>query len=122
MTAPPKTFGPPKMKKSATDYGAVAIQSPSPARSFEPGPQDQETPRSRRPGYTRPVLDRSKAVMLYLDPEGVKAVEKYRVELPGCPRMHDLYIEAIEEWAARRGIRANFRVTPLRTRRTYGDN
>src|SRR4051794_25839635 len=104
MAAPPKTLGPPK--KPVTDYSNVAIQTTSPAqaaetRANESGgePQDAETPRSRRPGYTRPVLERSKPVMLYLHPEGVKALERYKAELPGFARMHDIFLEAIEEWA-----------------------
>ena len=53
------------------------------------------------------LKQRSKPVMLYLHPAGHKALKLYSVEA-GKP-MHDLLLEAVEDWSRKHGITAPIR-------------
>lgn len=66
----------------------------------------------------RPLEDRSDPSVLYLHPAGKKALRLYAVE-KGC-KVHDLLLEAVEEWANARGLSGPWRVPsagPARRRR-----
>ena len=66
----------------------------------------------------RPLEDKSDPSVLYLHPVGKKALRLYAVE-KGV-KVHDLLLEAIEEWAASRGLAGPWRVPsagPARRRR-----
>lgn len=61
---------------------------------------------------TRPprLRDLANQVVLYLNPAGHKELKRFAI---GADRkVHDLLIEAVEEWAAKRGIREQMRVRP----------
>jgi len=51
---------------------------------------------------------RADQVVLYLEPAGHKAMKQYA--LGADRKVHDLLLEAVEEWAAKRGIREQMRV------------
>jgi hypothetical protein len=77
----------------------------------EPLPQEQP-PFVERAGGLR---SRSQPVALYLSFEFHKELARYAVEQSGPKRKvrpHDLLIEAVEEWAQRRGINVPVRATP----------
>jgi hypothetical protein len=66
----------------------------------------------------RPLEDKSDPSVLYLHPAGKKALRLYAVE-KGC-KVHDLLLEAVEEWASARGLQGPWRVPsagPARRRR-----
>jgi hypothetical protein len=66
----------------------------------------------------RPLEDKSDPSVLYLHPAGKKALRLYAVE-KGC-KVHDLLLEALEEWANARGLSGPWRVPsagPARRRR-----
>jgi hypothetical protein len=66
----------------------------------------------------RPLEDKSDPSVLYLHPAGKKALRLYAVE-KGC-KVHDLLLEAVEEWANARGLSGPWRVPsagPARRRR-----
>ena len=66
----------------------------------------------------RPLEDKSDPSVLYLHPVGKKALRLYAVE-KGC-KVHDLLLEAVEEWANARGLSGPWRVPsagPARRRR-----
>jgi hypothetical protein len=66
----------------------------------------------------RPLEDKSDPSVLYLHPAGKKALRLYAVE-KGC-KVHDLLLEAVEEWANGRGLSGPWRVPsagPARRRR-----
>lgn len=56
----------------------------------------------------RPLEDKSDPSVLYLHPSGKKALRLYAVE-KGC-KVHDLLLEAVEEWANARGLAGPWRV------------
>jgi hypothetical protein len=58
------------------------------------------------------LRDISHQTMLYLHVDGVKALDEYALAkstLHHKIKRHDVILEAIEEWAAKRGIKAQFR-------------
>jgi hypothetical protein len=66
----------------------------------------------------RPLEDKSDPSVLYLHPAGKKALRLYAVE-KGV-KVHDLLLEALEEWASARGLVGPWRVPssgPARRRR-----
>jgi hypothetical protein len=67
----------------------------------------------------RPLEDAADPSVLYLHPVGKKALRLYAVERG--VKVHDLLIEAVEEWAAGRGLAGPWRVPssgPPRRRRS----
>ena len=58
------------------------------------------------------LRDISHQTMLYLHVDGVRALDEYALAnstLHRKVKRHDLILEAIEEWAGKRGIKAQFR-------------
>jgi hypothetical protein len=58
------------------------------------------------------LRDISHQTMLYLHVDGVRALDEYALAnstLHHKVKRHDVILEAIEEWAAKRGIKAQFR-------------
>lgn len=67
----------------------------------------------------RPLEERADPSVLYLHPAGKKALRLYAVE-KGV-KVHDLLLDALEEWAAARGLQGPWRVPsagPPRRKRT----
>jgi hypothetical protein len=93
-------------RKPNFDHLAV-VHTPGP----ELVPQEQPPPAERAGG----LRSRSQPVALYLSFEFHKELARYAVEQSGPRRKvrpHDLLIEAVEEWAQRRGINAAVRAAP----------
>ncbi len=66
----------------------------------------------------RPMEDKADPSVLYLHPAGKKALRLYAVERN--VKVHDLLLEAVEAWAAERGLPGPWRVPsagPPRRRR-----
>lgn len=79
---------------------------PSLTPSIPPAPAAPNVSASReRPPRMRDLADQ---ITLYLDPAGHKELKRYA--LGADRKVHDLLIEAVEEWAAKRGIREQMRV------------
>jgi hypothetical protein len=85
--------------------------TPAPAGRSVGGPASNvssskrmETPQSRagRPRMARTVREAAKAYPLYLHPAAHKALKVYAAE--SGRKMHDLMVEAVEEWFAKHGI------------------
>ena len=58
------------------------------------------------------LRDVAHQTMMYLHVDGVRALDEYALAKSTLHRKvkrHDLIVEAIEEWAAKRGIKAQFR-------------
>jgi hypothetical protein len=72
-----------------------------------------QTPPSRR----RPMESRSDPTVLYLHPDGKYELKRYALALGPKVKVHDLIMEAVEEWASRHGITAPFRVPSEKPRR-----
>ena len=66
---------------------------------------------TKRPAPTGKTLKETAAqTVLYLDPAASLALKRYALD-QGV-KVHDLLIEAVQEWIDRKGIRAHARVKP----------
>jgi hypothetical protein len=70
------------------------------------------------------LRDVAHQTMMYLHVDGVRALDEYALAkstLHHKIKRHDLIVEAIEEWAEKRGIRARFRAKErkFKARRRY---
>lgn len=105
------------MAKPPASYGSsLKLKEPEPPQPVvrEPTPEAQQEyqPLARR----RPMEAKADPTMIYLHPEGKKALRLYAVE--ENIKVHDILIEAVEEWARARGLdRHPFRVPSERPRR-----
>lgn len=66
----------------------------------------------------RPILERSEPTIIYLHPDGKHQLRSYAVAQGLKVKVHDLLLEAIEEWAERRGLTGPFRTPSERPRRS----
>ncbi len=65
----------------------------------------------------RPLEAKSDPTIVYLNPEGKYEIKRFALALGPKVKVHDLLMEAIEEWAQRKGIAAPMRVPSERFRR-----
>src|ERR1700760_1233725 len=61
-------------------------------------------------GRRRPMETKSDPTIVYLHPDGKYEIKRYALARGAKVKVHDLLIEAIEEWAERHGISGPFRV------------
>jgi len=112
------------MAKPPASYGAsVKLTAPGP----DPSPSPSATPAATDPllgavaampaGRRRPMETRSDPTILYLHPDGKYELKRYALARGPKVKVHDLLLEAVEEWAERHGIAAPFRVPSERPRR-----
>src|SRR3712207_6101088 len=73
-----------------------------------------EGQRARR----RPMESKADPTILYLHPDGKYELKRYALARGPKVKVHDLLLEAVEEWAERRGITAPFRVPSQKRRAT----
>lgn len=85
----------------------AAASTPSLPEATSPREHDEETGRIQVRGR-RPLEEKADPSVLYLHPEGKKVLRLYAVE-KGV-KVHDLLLEALEQWAADRGLRGPWRV------------
>lgn len=87
-------------KKAPAAYPTLAVSPALPAALIADAGQQQARPVRMR--------DRADQVVLYLNPAGHKELKRFAIGADR--RVHDLLLEAVEEWAAKRGIREQMRV------------
>ena len=93
-----------------------ATPAPAPAATVASAPQDgagEGAYAARR----RPMESKSDPTIVYLHPEGKYELKRFALALGPKVKVHDLLMEAIEEWAQRKGIAAPMRVPSERQRR-----
>ena len=125
------------MAKAPKQYGAgLALTPKSPAVPTLPvvpqvGVGDAPPPPAAAPPVRRAVEDAAAApaarrrpmeskadpTILYLHPDGKMSLKRYALGRGMKVRVHDLLMEAVEEWAERRGVQGPFRVPSLKPRR-----
>ena len=69
-------------------------------------------------GRRRPMESRADPTILYLHPDGKYELKRYALALGPKVKVHDLLLQAVEEWAERHGIAAPMRVPSERPRRS----
>jgi hypothetical protein len=103
------------MARKALNYDNLAIvedEVPSAARPASSAVAEASTPLGEAAGDSELLRDVAHQTMMYLHTEGVRALDEYALAKSTLHRKikrHDLILEAIEEWAAKRGIKAQFR-------------
>ena len=113
-----------KRPSAPVSYAAsLMVELPQPAREA-PSAQGKpahpliEAPEALQGRGRRPLENAADPSVIYLHPAGKKALRLYAVERG--VKVHDLLLEAIEVWAAERGLRGPWRVPssgPPRRRR-----
>jgi len=68
-------------------------------------------------GERRPILDKSAPTLVYIHPAAKHQLRQYAVSQGLKTKVHDLMIEALEEWGERRGLVGPWRVPPSKPRR-----
>lgn len=103
------------MAKPPTTYGLkVKLNAPAEAPELtRPQPELSEAAGRRRPMETR-----SDPTIVYLHPDGKYELKRYALAQGPKVKVHDLLIEAIQEWAERKGLAGPFRVQSERQRKT----
>ena len=106
------------MAKPPVSYGSqvklVPPPSDPPSNSTDAAPESSPALEARR----RPMESKSDPTILYLHPDGKYELKRYALARGPKVKVHDLLLEAAEEWAERRGITAPFRVPSQKRRRT----
>jgi hypothetical protein len=119
MAKPPVSYGSAvKLTPSAVPERPKAEANQAPpagsAVTVETAPASQAVSARRRP-----MESRSDPTVLYLHPDGKYELKRYALALGPKVKVHDLIMEAVEEWASRHGITAPFRVPSEKPRRLY---
>lgn len=102
------------MTKPPTRYGSqVKLKTSEP--EFSMSEADRPTPElvARR----RPMETKSDPTIVYLHPDGKYELKRYALARGPKVKVHDLLIEAIQEWADRKGLAGPFRVPSERVRK-----
>jgi len=113
-------------KAPPVSYGGTVKLAPNPAE-----PPSEATPLTTAPvsappnrvgegvyvSRRRPMESKSDPTIVYLHPEGKYELKRFALALGPKVKVHDLLLEAIEEWAQRKGIAAPMRVPSERSRR-----
>jgi hypothetical protein len=96
--------------KPPTSYAAfeLAPEPQPPAPAPEPVRQPEQT--GRAGGHT--LKEVSAHIMTYIHPNAAKALKRYAVE-NNC-KVHDLCVEAFEDWFRAHGLREKVRAEPKR--------
>lgn len=84
----------------------------APSETAESGPT--ATPVRRRGQGGRTLKEVSAHLMLYLHPDAAKALKRYAVDQNA--KVHDLLVEAVEDWFRRHGLRESVRADTGRAR------
>ena len=106
------------MAKPPVSYGSqvklVPVPSDQPSAPVNASPEAPPAAGARR----RPMESKSDPTILYLHPDGKYELKRYALATGPKVKVHDLLLEAVEEWAERRGISAPFRVPSQKRHRT----
>src|SRR3954447_604329 len=106
------------MAKPPVSYGNQVKLVPPPSdplsTSADAAPESPPALEARR----RPMESKSDPTILYLHPDGKYELKRYALARGPKVKVHDLLLEAVEEWAERHGITAPMRVPSERPRRS----
>lgn len=94
-----------------------ALVAPAAQGAPRPVSEDVPQPEESRGGGRRPILDQSAPTLVYLHPAGKHQLRQYAVSQGLKVKVHDLLLEALEEWGARRGLAGPWRVPPSKPKR-----
>jgi hypothetical protein len=99
------------MARRPLSYENLAIVENEPTPAPAAAPPAGEDPQACT-ADSELLRDVAHQTMMYLHVDGVRALDEYALAKSTLHRKikrHDLIMEAIEEWAAKRGVKAQFR-------------
>ena len=102
MAKPPASYGPQVKLKTPEPEAASSLETPA---------------MSATSVRNRPMETRSDPTIIYLHPDGKYELKRYALARGPKVKVHDLLIEAVQEWAERHGIVAPFRVPSEKPRK-----
>ncbi len=117
MAKPPPSYTTVKLTPAVTAKVAPLEEAPSKeadVASTMPVPPAQAGGLALRSGKRRPMEEKADPTVLYLHPEGKMALKRYALDRGSKVRVHDLLLEAIEQWARSKGLDVPFRVPSQR--------
>ena len=118
MAKPPVSYRA-TVKLAPPQVGMINEAALKPVQPLEPvATSEPPEPASAPPVRRRPMESRSDPTVLYLHPDGKYELKRYALARGAKVKVHDLIMEALEEWAQRHGIAAPFRVPSERPRRS----
>ncbi len=97
-------------KPPAPSYAGMALEPVAAAETRPPEPITVIPPRP--PGRT--LKESSAPQMLYLHPAAAKALKRYALD--NNSKVHDLLLEALEDWFRRHGLREPVRAETSKSR------
>jgi hypothetical protein len=106
--APPVAYG---------DDLAFPIASPDATEVRAPAKEDPPAAVEDDRTGRRPILDKSAPTLIYLHPAGKHQLRQYAVSQGLKTKVHDLMLEALEEWGSKRGLAGPWRVQPSKPSR-----
>ena len=112
MAKPPTSYG--NTVKLAPSVAETAAMETSPTAPVVAPPSTPAGQGARR----RPMESKADPTILYLHPDGKYELKRYALARGPKVKVHDLLLEALEEWAERHGITAPMRVPSERPRRS----
>lgn len=95
--------------------GVTAHERPIPQAAVPATPAEKDNEQGR--GGRRPILDNSAPTLIYVHPAGKHQLRSYAVAQGLKVKVHDLLLEALEEWGEKRGLVGPWRVPPSKPRR-----
>ena len=119
--APPISYGDdvafPAVPNPELQARASAQPEPSPAHTIAPPEASPPYVMEQGKGGRRPILDKSAPTLVYVHPAGKHQLRSYAVAQGLKVKVHDLMLEALEEWGEKRGLAGPWRVPPSTPRR-----
>lgn len=112
MAKPPVSYGK-TVKLAPPAPEAPAADASMPAGTASPVSAVPEGQVARR----RPMESKSDPTILYLHPDGKYELKRYALARGPKVKVHDLLLEALEEWAERHGVTAPMRVPSEKSRK-----
>ena len=112
MAKPPVTYGN-AVKLTPLAGDSLPVEPTPAAPPAAPAAVSPEGRGTRR----RPMESKADPTILYLNPDGKYELKRYALARGPKVKVHDLLLEAVEEWAERHGITAPMRVPSERLRR-----
>ena len=108
-------------KPPAPSYAKFALDpvvAESPVRSTGDAGADTSGPFAKEGAIRQTLKQVAKTHLLYLHPAASKQLQRYAVEQSGDAevKVHDLLIEAVQDWFDKHGLRGPIRALPRRVR------
>ena len=109
-------------RPATPSYAHMTLGPPVPADDRKPTPQTSSRELVESITTVRTLKESSAHLMLYLHPAAAKALQRYALD-QSSPRnkvkVHDLILEALEDWFRRHGLREPVRAVSARNRRPH---